>query len=148
MIVGLGGTVGDVESLPFLEAIRQFRQELGRHNAIDVHVTLVPYVAAADELKTKPTQHSVRELRAIGISPDILICRADRSIPDDLRQKIACFCNVAQEQVIAARDVSNIYESAAASSAPKGSTKSSARAAAPLRATRSTSRNGRSWCRA
>jgi CTP synthase len=110
VIVEIGGTVGDIESLPFLEAIRQFRQELGRHNAIDVHVTLVPYVAAADELKTKPTQHSVRELRAIGISPDILICRADRSIPDDLRQKIALFCNVAPEQVIAARDVSTIYE--------------------------------------
>lgn len=110
VIVEIGGTVGDIESLPFLEAIRQFRQELGRRNAIDVHVTLVPYLAAADELKTKPTQHSVRELRAIGIQPDILICRTDRELPEDLRQKIALFCNVDHEQVVEARDCASIYE--------------------------------------
>ena len=110
VIVEIGGTVGDIESLPFLEAIRQFRQELGRRNAIDVHVTLVPYLAAADELKTKPTQHSVRELRAIGIQPDILICRTDRELPEDLRKKISLFCNVAPEQVVEARDCSSIYE--------------------------------------
>ncbi|MDA8016364.1 MAG: CTP synthase [Thermoanaerobaculia bacterium] len=110
VIVEIGGTVGDIESLPFMEAIRQFRQELGRHNAIDVHVTLVPYIAAADELKTKPTQHSVRELRAIGITPDILVCRTDRPLPDDVRQKIALFCNVNAEAVVAARDVETIYE--------------------------------------
>ena len=110
VIVEIGGTVGDIESLPFMEAIRQFRQELGRHNAIDVHVTLVPYIAAADELKTKPTQHSVRELRAIGITPDILVCRTDRPLPEEVRQKIALFCNVNPEAVIAARDVETIYE--------------------------------------
>ena len=110
VIVEIGGTVGDIESLPFMEAIRQFRQELGRRNAIDVHVTLVPYLAAADELKTKPTQHSVRELRAIGIQPDILICRTDRELPEELRQKIALFCNVDPEQVVEARDCKSIYE--------------------------------------
>ncbi|MEM8996805.1 MAG: CTP synthase, partial [Acidobacteriota bacterium] len=110
VIVEIGGTVGDIESLPFLEAIRQFRQELGRHNAIDVHVTLVPYIAAADELKTKPTQHSVRELQAIGISPDILICRVDRPLPAEQRQKISLFCNVAERQVVEARDCQSIYE--------------------------------------
>ncbi|MEM1181073.1 MAG: CTP synthase [Acidobacteriota bacterium] len=110
VIVEIGGTVGDIESLPFLEAIRQFRQELGRHNAIDVHVTLVPYIAAADELKTKPTQHSVRELQAIGISPDILICRVDRPLPAEQRRKISLFCNVAERQVVEARDCNSIYE--------------------------------------
>jgi CTP synthase len=110
VIVEIGGTVGDIESLPFLEAIRQFRLELGRGNAANIHLTLVPYIAAADELKTKPTQHSVKELRAIGISPDILLCRVDREIPDDQRRKIALFCNVAPEQVIAAVDVPTIYE--------------------------------------
>ncbi len=110
MIVEIGGTVGDIESLPFLEAIRQFRQELGRGNAVNVHLTLVPYIAAADELKTKPTQHSVRELREIGISADILLCRVDRPLPDDMKQKIALFCNVDPRQVIAAQDVSTIYE--------------------------------------
>ena len=110
VIVEIGGTVGDIESLPFLEAIRQFRQELGRYNALDIHLTLVPYINAADELKTKPTQHSVRELRAIGISPDILLCRVDRPLPDDLRRKIGLFCNVHPDQVIAARDVETIYE--------------------------------------
>jgi CTP synthase len=110
VIVEIGGTVGDIESLPFLEAIRQFRLELGRNNAVNIHLTLVPYIAAAEELKTKPTQHSVRELRAIGIQPDLLLCRVDRPLPEDQRRKIALFCNVAPEQVIAARDVSTIYE--------------------------------------
>ncbi len=110
VIVEIGGTVGDIESLPFLEAIRQFRLELGRNNAANIHLTLVPYIAAADELKTKPTQHSVRELRAIGISPDVLVCRVDRPLPDDLRRKIALFCNVEPAQVIAAQDVPTTYE--------------------------------------
>ncbi len=110
VIVEIGGTVGDIESLPFLEAIRQFRLEIGRNNAVNVHLTLVPYIAAAEELKTKPTQHSVKELRAIGIQPDLLLCRVDRPMPEDLRRKIALFCNVAPEQVIAAIDVATIYE--------------------------------------
>jgi CTP synthase len=110
VIVEIGGTVGDIESLPFLEAIRQFRQELGRGNAVNIHLTLVPYIAAADELKTKPTQHSVRELREIGISADLLLCRCDRPLPDDMKRKIALFCNLEPRQVIAARDVSTIYE--------------------------------------
>jgi CTP synthase len=110
VIVEIGGTVGDIESLPFLEAIRQFRLELGRNNAANIHLTLVPYIAAAEELKTKPTQHSVRELRAIGISPDILLCRVDRPLPDDLKKKIGLFCNLEQDHVIAARDVPTIYE--------------------------------------
>ncbi len=110
VIVEIGGTVGDIESLPFMEAIRQLRLELGRNNAANIHLTLVPYIAAADELKTKPTQHSVRELRAIGISPDVLLCRCDRPLPPEVKKKIALFCNVAPEQVIAARDVKTIYE--------------------------------------
>ena len=110
VIVEIGGTVGDIESLPFLEGIRQFRQELGRGNAVNIHLTLVPYIAAADELKTKPTQHSVRELREIGISADIVLCRVDRALPEDMKKKIALFCNVDPRQVIAARDVSTIYE--------------------------------------
>ena len=110
VIVEIGGTVGDIESLPFLEAIRQFRQELGRGNALNLHLTLVPYIAAADEQKTKPTQHSVRELREIGISADILLCRCDRPLPEDLKRKIALFCNVDVDQVVAARDVETIYE--------------------------------------
>jgi len=110
VIVEIGGTVGDIESLPFLEAIRQFRQEVGKYNAINIHLTLVPYIAAADELKTKPTQHSVRELRAIGISADILLCRCDRALPEDLRKKIALFCNLESESVIEARDVDTIYQ--------------------------------------
>jgi CTP synthase len=110
VIVEIGGTVGDIESLPFLEAIRQLRLELGRTNAVNVHLTLVPYIAAADELKTKPTQHSVRELRAIGITADALLCRCDRPLPDELKRKIALFCNLSPEQVIAAQDVSTIYD--------------------------------------
>jgi CTP synthase len=110
VIVEIGGTAGDIESLPFLEAIRQFRQELGRGNAVNIHLTLVPYIAAADELKTKPTQHSVRELREIGISADVLLCRVDRPLPADMKRKIALFCNVDPRQVIEARDVPTIYE--------------------------------------
>src|SRR6266540_1504079 len=94
VIVEIGGTVGDIESLPFLEAIRQFRHEIGRENAIFIHLTLVPYLAASGEVKTKPTQHSVRELMEIGIQPDILICRCDRPLSEDLKRKIAQFCNV------------------------------------------------------
>ncbi len=109
-IVEIGGTVGDIESLPFMEAIRQMGNEEGRGNAIFVHVTLVPYIAAAGELKTKPTQHSVRELREIGIAPDILLCRSDRPISPDLRRKIALFCNVQENAVISALDVPTIYE--------------------------------------
>jgi CTP synthase len=110
VIVEVGGTVGDIESLPFLEAIRQFRLEVGRNNAVNLHLTLVPYIAAADELKTKPTQHSVRELRAIGLSADVLLCRVDRPLPDELRKKIGLFCNLPADHVIAARDVPTIYE--------------------------------------
>ena len=109
-IVEIGGTVGDIESLPFLEAIRQMRQELGRDNTVFVHVTLVPWIAAAQELKTKPTQHSVKEMLSIGIQPDILLCRSDRAVPREMRNKIALFCNVQEQAVIAARDVASIYE--------------------------------------
>lgn len=110
VIVEIGGTVGDIESLPFLEAIRQMRQEQGRDNAVFVHVTLVPFIGAAGELKTKPTQHSVRELREIGIQPDILLCRTDRYLSPELKAKIALFCNVPNEAVITAKDVRHIYE--------------------------------------
>ncbi|MGH9404912.1 MAG: CTP synthase [Terriglobia bacterium] len=109
-IVEIGGTVGDIESLPFLEAIRQMRQEQGRENVVFIHVTLVPFINAAGELKTKPTQHSVRELREIGIQPDILLCRTDRYLSPDLKAKIALFCNVPDEAVITAKDVRHIYE--------------------------------------
>ncbi len=110
VIVEIGGTVGDIESLPFIEAIRQMRQELGRENTLFVHVTLVPYIAAAGELKTKPTQHSVKELLSIGIQPDILLCRTDRYLSHDIKSKIALFCNVEEEAVITAKDVASIYE--------------------------------------
>src|SRR3990170_8207470 len=106
----IGGTVGDIESMPFLEAIRQFRLEVGRDNAIYVHLTLVPFIGAAGELKTKPTQHSVRDLRAIGIQPDILMCRTDRFLDQEIKRKIALFCDVDEEAVITAKDVSSIYE--------------------------------------
>jgi CTP synthase len=109
-ILEVGGTVGDIESLPFLETIRQIRYELGSENVICIHVTLVPYIEAAKELKTKPTQHSVKELRSIGIQPDILVCRADRSVPEELRRKIALFCNVPPANVVEARDVDSIYK--------------------------------------
>jgi CTP synthase len=110
VIVEIGGTVGDIESLPFLEAVRQFRQDVGRENAIFVHLALVPYIATAHELKTKPMQHSVRELRAIGISPSVLLCRTDRFLSPDLKAKLALFCDVPEEAVITAKDVETIYE--------------------------------------
>jgi len=110
VIVEIGGTVGDIESLPFLEAIRQMGNEEGRDNALFIHATLVPFIAAAGELKTKPTQHSVRELREIGIAPDILLCRSDRPLSHDLRSKIALFCNVKESAVITAQDVDTIYD--------------------------------------
>ncbi|HET7025704.1 MAG TPA: CTP synthase [Gemmatimonadales bacterium] len=110
VITEVGGTVGDIESLPFLEAIRQFRQEIGRDNALFVHLTLVPYIAAAGEVKTKPTQHSVRELMQIGIQPDILICRSERPLAADIKRKIALFCNVDFGCVIESPDVKSIYE--------------------------------------
>jgi len=110
VIVEIGGTVGDIESQPFLEAIRQFRQELGRDNALFIHLTLVPYIAAAGEVKTKPTQHSVRELMELGIQPDILICRTERPLSEDTKRKIALFCNVEFGAVIESRDVPTIYE--------------------------------------
>ena len=110
VIVEVGGTVGDIEGLPFLEAIRQFRADVGRENVLYVHLTLVPYITTAGELKSKPTQHSVKELLEIGIQPDILLCRTDRFLPKDLRAKIALFCNVSERAVITAKDVSTIYE--------------------------------------
>ncbi len=109
-MVEVGGTVGDIESLPFMEAIRQMRVEEGSDNAIFIHLTLLPYLAAAGELKTKPTQHSVKELRSIGIQPDILLCRSDRTIPDNERRKIALFTNVEERAVISAVDMDNIYK--------------------------------------
>jgi CTP synthase len=110
VIVEIGGTVGDIESLPFLEAVRQFRQDVGRDNAIFVHLALVPYIATAHELKTKPMQHSVRELRAIGIHPNILLCRTDRYLSPEIRAKLSLFCDVPEEAVITAKDVDSIYE--------------------------------------
>ncbi len=110
VIVEIGGTVGDIESLPFLEAIRQFRHELGRENTLFLHLTLVPWINAAQELKTKPTQHSVKELRAIGIQPDMLLCRSERTLPYEVKEKIALFCDVDVESVITASDVSSVYE--------------------------------------
>ena len=105
----IGGTVGDIESLPFIEAIRQLRNEIGRENSVFVHVTLVPYIAAAGELKTKPTQHSVRELTSLGIQPDVLLCRCEKPLPDSDRAKISLFCNVRKEAVIPALDAKSIY---------------------------------------
>src|SRR6202163_3988130 len=110
VLVEIGGTVGDIESLPFLEAIRQFRQDVGPANSLYVHLTLVPFIGTAGELKTKPTQHSVRDLRSIGIQPDILLCRTDRFLDSDIKRKIALFCDVGEEAVITAKDVSTIYE--------------------------------------
>jgi CTP synthase len=110
VIVEIGGTVGDIESLPFLEAIRQMRHELGRDNTLFIHLTLVPWIAAAHELKTKPTQHSVKELRAIGIQPDLLLCRTDHDLSPEMRDKIALFCDVDPEKVISACDVPSVYE--------------------------------------
>ena len=110
VIVEIGGTIGDIESLPFLEAIRQLRYSLGRQNVLYIHLTLVPYIKAAEELKTKPTQHSVKELLSIGIQPNILVCRSDRPLPKEMKRKIALFCNVEENCVIAAQDVETIYE--------------------------------------
>lgn len=109
-IIEVGGTVGDIESLPFLEAIRQFRFDVGKENALYIHLTLVPYIATAGELKSKPTQHSVKELREIGIQPDILLCRTDRYLSPELKGKIALYCNIEKEAVITAKDVESIYE--------------------------------------
>ena len=110
VIVEVGGTVGDIESQPFLEAIRQIRQDVGRENTLYVHLTLVPFIGTAGEVKTKPTQHSVRDLRAIGIQPDILLCRTDRILESEIKKKISLFCDVSEEAVITARDVDNIYK--------------------------------------
>ncbi len=110
VIVEIGGTVGDIESLPFLEAIRQFRTDVGKENALYIHLTLVPYIGTAGEVKTKPTQHSVKELRSIGIQPDILLCRTNKYLPREIKAKIALFCNVAVDEVITAKDVECIYE--------------------------------------
>ena len=110
VIVEIGGTVGDIESLPFMEAIRQFRQDVGRHDVIYMHVTLIPWIPAANELKTKPTQHSVKELRSIGIQPDILVCRSEKPLSDGMREKISSFCNVPIDCVIPAQDAPSIYE--------------------------------------
>ncbi len=110
VIVEIGGTIGDIESLPFLEAIRQFKTDVGKENVIYIHLTLVPYITTAGEVKTKPTQHSVKELRSIGIQPDILLCRADRDLSKEIKGKIALFCNVGVDAVITAKDVESIYE--------------------------------------
>ncbi|MBE9004898.1 CTP synthase [Fortiea sp. LEGE XX443] len=110
LITEIGGTVGDIESLPFMEAIRQLRKQVGRQNVLYMHVTLLPYIASAGEMKTKPTQHSVKELRSIGIQPDILVCRSDRSIPTGLKQKLSEFCDVPEKCVITSQDALSIYE--------------------------------------
>jgi CTP synthase len=110
VIVEIGGTIGDIESLPFLEAIRQFRADAGKENVLYIHLTLVPYIGTAGEVKTKPTQHSVKELRSIGVQPDILLCRTDRYLPKDIKAKIALFCSVGVDAVITAKDVDCIYE--------------------------------------
>jgi len=109
-IIEIGGTVGDIESLPFLEAIRQMRYDMGKENVLYIHLTLVPYIATAGEVKTKPTQHSVKELREIGIQPDIILCRANTALSPELKAKIALFCNVDRDAVITAKDVECIYE--------------------------------------
>ncbi len=110
VITEIGGTVGDIESLPFLEAIRQFRKDVGRQNVLYMHVTLVPWIPAAGEMKTKPTQHSVKELRSIGIQPDVLVCRSDRPLPEGFKEKVSGFCDVATECVISCPDANSIYE--------------------------------------
>jgi CTP synthase len=137
-IVEIGGTVGDIESLPFLEAIRQMRQEYGRENTVFVHVTLVPWIGAAQELKTKPTQHSVKELLSIGIQPDILLCRTDRFLSHEIKSKIALFCNLEERAVIAAKDVASIYE-VPLTFAQEGVDKLALKTVATIRATRSRS---------
>src|SRR5437868_11759000 len=109
-MVEIGGTVGDIESLPFLEAIRQLGVELGRNNVLYMHLTLIPYIPSSGEIKTKPTQHSVKELRSIGIQPDILLCRSRSTVPDEQRRKIALFTNVEERAVISAVDADDIYK--------------------------------------
>ncbi len=109
-IIEIGGTVGDIESLPFLEAIRQFQSDVGKENVLYIHLTLVPFIKAAGEVKTKPTQHSVKELRSIGIQPDILLCRTEQTLSPEIKAKIALFCNVEKDAVITAKDVESIYE--------------------------------------
>src|SRR4030095_3809058 len=110
LLVEVGGTVGDIESLPFLEAIRQLRADVGREHVCYIHIALVPYIATAGELKTKPVQHSVKELRTVGIAPDVILCRTDRFLPKNVKAKIALFCNVDDDAVITAKDVQTIYE--------------------------------------
>ena len=110
VITEIGGTVGDIESLPFLEAIRQFRKDVGRHDVLYMHVTLIPWIASAGELKTKPTQHSVKELRSIGIQPDILVCRCECPLPENIKEKISEFCDVPVQSVVTSQDASSIYE--------------------------------------
>ena len=110
VITEIGGTVGDIESLPFLEAIRQIKKEVGRNDVLYIHVTLVPYIGAAGELKTKPTQHSVKELRGIGIQPDIIVCRTERPLSDDMKEKLALFCDIDKEAVIENKTLNSIYE--------------------------------------
>ena len=129
VLVEIGGTVGDIESMPFLEAIRQFRLDVGRENTLYVHLTLVPFIGAAGELKTKPTQHSVRDLRSIGIQPDVLLCRTDRFLDPEIKRKISLFCDVAEEAVITAKDVDTIYEVPLVLKA-EGSTRSSSSSSA------------------
>ena len=131
IIVEVGGTVGDIESLPFLEAIRQMRKDVGRSNVLYVHVTLLPALAATGELKTKPTQHSVKELRGIGIQPDVIVLRSDHEVPDEIREKIALFTDVATEAVIPAPTAETIYEVPSSSSRPAWATWSSAKLAWP-----------------
>ncbi|MBI4974230.1 MAG: CTP synthase, partial [Candidatus Omnitrophica bacterium] len=110
VIIEIGGTVGDIEGLPFLEAARQFRLDVGYHNVLYIHLTLIPYVRTADEIKTKPTQHSVGKLREIGIQPDVLICRTEKPLSDDIKEKISLFCNVRRDAVIEAPDAESIYQ--------------------------------------
>src|SRR5256714_9215766 len=110
VITEIGGTVGDIESLPFLEAIRQFPVDVGRRRCRFIHLTLVPYIGHAGELKTKPTQHSVNELRRIGIQPDMVVCRSEGGLPQDVRRKIALFASLPQDAIVSARDVDNIYK--------------------------------------
>ena len=110
VITEIGGTVGDIESLPFLEAIRQIKKEVGRNDVLYIHVTLVPYIGAAGELKTKPTQHSVKELRSIGIQPDIIVCRTERPLSDEMKEKLALFCDIDKDAVIENKTLNSIYE--------------------------------------
>ena len=141
VLVEIGGTVGDIESLPFLEAIRQFRQDVGRENTLYIHLTLVPFIGTAGELKTKPTQHSVRDLRSIGIQPDILLCRTDRLLPPDIKRKIALFCDVDEDAVITAQRRVEHLRSAARAAAGRARSHPAAASAA----CRSTEPNMRDW---